>query len=229
MADLQAVQVDFNIRYFRFAAREWHDELECNLQRLRRFKSIFSERAVAVFDPLAAPARRELAGALLHRGHPRAVADLREGLALPQEQLLEKWDAALLNSDDSPADSVGSTLRRAELAKDVRSRLAFLGEPERMDGGTTWRYRTSHAPYTLLTYVDCGGRSWDLSYHHVLFLGEHRLHRLISFLAWLGIGASKWSLRTAEDGEEAAMLLADLCSRFLSSLPAILPRDAVIS
>jgi hypothetical protein len=42
---------------------------------------------------------------------------------------------------------------------------------------------------------------------------------------WLGVGASKWTLRTREDAVQSAELLAELCSHLLSSLPTLIPDD----
>jgi hypothetical protein len=116
-------------------------------------------------------------------------------------------------------------VRKAQLLKEAKSRLKSLGDMEPMDSRLTWRYRAKHEGFTILTYVDLGGRFWDLSYHHDVLFGEARICRFVSFLSWLGIGAAKWTLHTREEGVQALELLSELSAHFLGSLDLLLRHD----
>lgn len=222
MSNQDAVADNFAIALYRFGVQQWEHEFSTDFGQLRRLRSAFAERVVSVFPSLEPTSRTALATALLYRGHPGAIAPLALELSPAQQALLEEWDAQPFNSAETPSTDT-KPLRRSDLSKELRTKLTFLGEIESMDGRATWRHRFKHGRFSVLTYVDVGGRVWDLSYHHDVLLDERPIRRFISFLAWLGIGPTKWTLRSATDGAQAAELLAELGLLFVSALPSLLP------
>lgn len=219
------LELEFALAYYRFGLDEWKVELASDLSRLRRIRGSFADRALSVFGELDAEARRSLATGLVHRGHRLAVERLGLELGPGEAEALRLWDEGLLaeNGVAGSALPVPSRLRKAQLAKNIRSRLAPFGEVEEMGSTLSWRHRAQHGRFTVLTYVDLAGRVWDLAYHHNVLLGETRIHRFASLFTWLGIGPTKWSLGSQEDGIRAAEVLEELCQHFFASLTQLLP------
>jgi len=219
--DIETVQSAFRSAYYRFAARDWKTELTTDFGRLRRFRSGFADRALAMLDGLSPEDQENLAAALLHRGHPETVTELGIQLTSRQGELLQAREQGVR---ERPAEHdmapPAKRLRQAQLAKMLKSKMTGLGDLEPMGSRSTWRYRSTQGSCVVLTYVDVGGRIWDLSYHHDVLLGEVRVHRFISFLAWLGVGASKWTLQSEDEAVEAADLLQELCFQFVTAVPA---------
>lgn len=217
--DPEVTQAAFRIAYYRFAVRDWQAELATGFLRLKRFRSGFAQRALAMFEGLSPEEQSDLAAALLRKAHPEAAIELSTHLTDRQAVLLQAREEGILrgSSEEDAAES-DVTLRRSQLAKMLKSKMRSLGALEPMGSRSTWRYRSNQGPFVVLTYVDVGGRIWDLSYHHDVLVGDVRLHRFISFLAWLGVGASKWTLRSEEEAAEAVDLLQELCSHFMVAL-----------
>ncbi len=211
-------------RYFRWACADWQRELAEGLPFLRRMPAELPGRLVALLERLEPEERGDLAAALVRRFHPEAVAALGEHTTQRQRDLLARWDAWRVSVVDlspaclaRPAKANVGPLRVA-----LKARLSFLGSPESIDGASLWRYRTAVGTAVVVTVVDLTGRREALAYDHDLLGGDGapRLRRA-SFLSWLGIGPSKWNV--GEDGVEAAAdLMAELCRRFLASVPRFL-------
>jgi len=215
----ETAQVGFRSAYYRFAAHDWRTELTTDFGRLRRFTSGFAYRALTMFDGLSPKERDDLAAGLLHRGHPEAASQLGLQLTSGQAAFLQAREADVRERlEDEATVPPASRLKRSHLAKILKSKMKSLGDLEPM-GSSTWRYRTNLGQLVVLTYLDVGGRIWDLSYHHDVLLGEVRIHRFASFLAWLGVGASKWTLQSEEEAAQATDLLQELCSHFVAALP----------
>ncbi len=226
MKDLETLQAEFAVAYYRFAVQEWEAELAHDCSRLRRFRSPFSSSVVSRLAVAEPSARSDLVAVWLQRGHPLATKILGIELTPRQAELSgHRTEWPVLNAADDPATApLSPPVSKRAVAKEARAKLAFLGHVEPMGSRLTWRYRTPHGPFSILTYVDVGGRMWDLSYQQDIVLGDMRIERFVSFLAWLGVGASKWVLYTQDDVTQAVDLLGELASHFLESLPRLLPQ-----
>lgn len=221
--NLGALQSAFRAGYYRFSASEWDAELASNFSRLRRFRSGFADRALEMFSGLNPEEQHDLAAGFLSRGHPEASSQLGVGLTARQTALLHRREADHRVPTEAPELTAGPRLRSAQLAKIVKEKLRGLGAAEEVGSRSLWRYRTPCGQFTILTHLDVGGRIWNLSYHHDVLLGQVRLQRFISFLSWLGVGASKWTLQSEDEAVEAVDLLHDLCLHLLAAAPEILP------
>lgn len=214
----------FEEAYYRLGVEEWERELTSDLARLRRVGGTMGRWVSAVFDGLEPGARQDLANFLLHRGHHSAVRRLGVKLRPVEAEMLDRWEQGLV-ADDGPASAplTDGRINRAQIAKEIRRRLDHLGPAEEMGSALEWRHAAQHGDFTIRTYVDLGGRIWNLAYHHSIHLGDARIYRSASFLGWLGVGQTKWLLQSQQEGLEAAQLLSEFCQRFFESLPKLLP------
>ena len=220
---------EFALRFYGWALRDARREFEQGFPFLNRIRSNVAVAFVDFVKKLPQDDWAIFRDALIKRTHHGALVLMGEKMMPTEEELLERFRAAMLASTMDVEDLRGkmpTDERRAankKLKKLLTEKLGtVLGESRENWGGGVWRYRSTQCGWLFDTYVDLGGR-FQLRYDHVLSARDHvPLQSNISILTWMGIGQTSWAGMQESDIADAADCLAALCSHFVAALPQLL-------
>lgn len=220
---------EFSVRYYRWALDDARKEVTNSMPLLRSLNTTLALRAVALLDALDDADRQVAATGLVKRFHPRAVEITREALTPAETFHVRRWESASVTPTQ-----IEHTLRedlrtrgrvsKAGLVRAVQHRLGgIFGRPPEQITADVRRWVTGFGAWEVQTWVDVGGRRHQLLYEHKISRApSYRLQERISFLAWMGIaGQTHWDLLGLSNEEKAAASLTEVCSRFMTAVPAL--------
>jgi hypothetical protein len=225
---------EFAIRYYRWAIVDSQREADNDFPLIGAIRGTLAVRAVAFLRSLDIVERRRAAEALVKRVHRRAVELTGDTWSAADTAFDERYRASIRApqmadthahpavADGSPASSVN----RRQLLVAVKEALApVLGPGEPFSTKHEWRYATPFDRWTLVTLIDVGGSTHQLSYSQSIQSAPHRyVKEGISVLSWLGLGGAQtqWNQLTGFDVDSAAGALSRVCSHFVNAAPGLL-------
>lgn len=238
---IQPVRNEFLLRFYRWALNDAEREIKKKFPFISRSKSALCLSFLEYMETLSVSERLPLGTALVKRTHSVGLALAKHALTQDEASLYARFlerdkrvmpglPVPVYDLLSSRAEKERRTLPNDLLKIDrrkLRSSLAEkldppFGRPEKWPG-SVWRYSTSIDGWLFDTYIDMGGKSRQVGYHHTLSAAEHvPSSENISILTWLGIGQTDIDLMTRDELEQSTQCIYDVCSYFFSCLPQLL-------
>lgn len=231
------VQTIFDERYYRWAKEDWKRELLDDFPFLRSIKGEIAGTAIRIIEALDNERRCSMAGALAKRGKsPKLLFRWGDPLTKDDEQFIKLYldkyeedrhrEARKILPGMFPKRADRKSLRRRKLKQYIIKALSsVLGENyEDWGDWEEYRYHSIIGPWRIVTYIDVGGQSHQLCYHHDIEASEHvYLAQGISVLRWLGIASqTDWQCLYDSDAESTAQALAKMIAHFMDAAPKLL-------
>mgnify|MGYP003576008508 CR=1 FL=1 len=234
----ELAQSHFENRYLRWALREVDRELQANFASLCSFRYGLALRYLQFLAEIPENERRGAALALVKW---RLYRQRRSAGSLEAWQELEDQVSGVADSYSRAIVRVSNQewerreLRlskphlfrypRKLLKESIKQRMtARFGMPAQDEQPSSWRYETQFGKVLLVTTLDVGSRTQDLTYRHEVFVSPNdSLKGSVSLLSWLGIsGQTEWSLIKTDEIEMVSESVEQLCSRFHDALPSLI-------
>ena len=230
-------KLKFEERFYCWSAKDWDRELNSNFNFLRAIKyGINARRVIRVLDLLEPSQLLRLTKVLAKRSVPEDVLErCSESLTEHEKQLIENFieliqkeswrEAAQIPPGGFQNEKGQSQFRKNVLKKAVVSELSHVlgDEYDNCEGGDII-YNTPIGSWKLVTFIDFGGRAYNLCYfHNIVNHQGDTLIENVSILRWLGIcGETKWHDLKNEFCQEVAETLATIIGHFLKAAKELL-------
>jgi hypothetical protein len=232
---------EFMVKFYRWALKDAQRECSGGFPFLSRLKSTMVVDFLEFVERLTTIERRALQVCMVKRFHEEGAFLAGDRLSSEEGALIERFlkrnikcdkllgpISVLSHSEAKRAKELASgskkyQIQRSKLRSALREKLvpAVVGPAETLHRtNTESRYCTTVGKWTVHTAVHTGGRLFQLSYSQLVSLRpDICLVEHASIMNWLGIaGQTNWDLLTNRDIPDAANLVLELTSHFLTAM-----------
>jgi hypothetical protein len=220
----------FAVRFYEWAKQDFEREIQEDYPLLGTVNVEAARRLIPYLRRLSQADQVRVAHALVKRFHPDALEVLGQEITAEDKRWIDAADQARSvpteEEDREFQDEMRHGTSRVGRSKVNRAANAALepitGKPAGRAGANEWYYELHGAGWLVRTHIDTGGSYYELAYAHDLFAGEQPLAPFVSVLSWLGIGQTKWRVRSDLEIPTAVESLARACAHFLAAVPQLL-------
>lgn len=226
-------QTEFAVRYYRWAHREFQQEVLNDFPWLKRLDIRAARTCLRQMAHYSLAEKKCFASALVKRFHPQAVKLLGDSISSSESRMIGEYTNSIVLMLDPAVDDFAeerlppesiSAVGPREMKRVLKKSLAAVLGQEREVGGGTWKYVSSKSHAEIQTWLDVGGSNHQACYHHtVVYSGRILLLDHVSVLSWLGLsGQTCWCSLDKVKAGTTAYLVRDLCAHFLNATAALL-------
>jgi hypothetical protein len=241
---METAKAIFSERLYNWALEEWRQEISQDfpfLREMEKRKVVGVHEVLEIMKTFEKDQQWLMARALVLHMFRHFSASLSDRLTERDKQLLElsrDMRRKIQGDEDASAYfkwlAAKNKLKKPKLRKYIINTVGpILGEKNKeWSSPSEFVYLTPIGPFLIMTRIDTGGRSNQLSYHHTIVDAGYPdaivskqtpKPPLCNLSSWWGVVVPPiWDNLLDEDAEPVAKLLAEIIAHFMNAAPKLL-------